>query len=133
MKDTWLSGVMFARLIQTSFETWLLKVRVPFAEPGAALMIPHTANDSEKTNRNIVPWADSWIDWVTFRLGNGLFTKVSLTNVLSRSSVKSGTGTQSSALVPGFRMRTKRRSEEHTSELQSRLHLVCRLLLEKKK
>src|SRR2546422_4209153 len=27
----------------------------------------------------------------------------------------------------------KERSEEHTSELQSRLHLVCRLLLEKKK
>src|SRR2546429_3340623 len=31
--------------------------------------------------------------------------------------------------LPGER----RRSEEHTSELQSRLHLVCRLLLEKKK
>src|SRR2546422_3553601 len=29
--------------------------------------------------------------------------------------------------------RTPMRSEEHTSELQSRLHLVCRLLLEKKK
>src|SRR5205809_5910391 len=28
---------------------------------------------------------------------------------------------------------TSDRSEEHTSELQSRLHLVCRLLLEKKK
>src|SRR2546422_5384314 len=28
--------------------------------------------------------------------------------------------------------RVKTRSEEHTSELQSRLHLVCRLLLEKK-
>src|SRR3989449_8836730 len=28
---------------------------------------------------------------------------------------------------------TRARSEEHTSELQSRLHLVCRLLLEKKK
>src|SRR5205809_3043740 len=28
--------------------------------------------------------------------------------------------------------RFARRSEEHTSELQSRLHLVCRLLLEKK-
>src|SRR5256884_6332401 len=28
---------------------------------------------------------------------------------------------------------TDSRSEEHTSELQSRLHLVCRLLLEKKK
>src|SRR2546429_6645360 len=35
----------------------------------------------------------------------------------------------------GLRPRTERfwRSEEHTSELQSRLHLVCRLLLEKKK
>src|SRR2546422_2092874 len=31
--------------------------------------------------------------------------------------------------VPGG----NQRSEEHTSELQSRLHLVCRLLLEKKK
>src|SRR2546422_10627849 len=30
-------------------------------------------------------------------------------------------------------VRMRRRSEEHTSELQSRLHLVCRLLLEKKK
>src|SRR2546422_5003129 len=29
--------------------------------------------------------------------------------------------------------RHRPRSEEHTSELQSRLHLVCRLLLEKKK
>src|SRR5690625_5517842 len=31
------------------------------------------------------------------------------------------------------RPETMRRSEEHTSELQSRGHLVCRLLLEKKK
>src|SRR2546422_2901989 len=30
-------------------------------------------------------------------------------------------------------IRRNQRSEEHTSELQSRLHLVCRLLLEKKK
>src|SRR2546422_7761573 len=30
-------------------------------------------------------------------------------------------------------MKMEKRSEEHTSELQSRLHLVCRLLLEKKK
>src|SRR3712207_7148541 len=40
---------------------------------------------------------------------------------------------------PGFRRRggrsleRQRRSEEHTSELQSRQYLVCRLLLEKKK
>src|SRR2546429_990559 len=33
----------------------------------------------------------------------------------------------------GCARRESLRSEEHTSELQSRLHLVCRLLLEKKK
>src|SRR2546422_4600772 len=36
------------------------------------------------------------------------------------------------AFTPSRRMAVWR-SEEHTSELQSRLHLVCRLLLEKKK
>src|SRR2546422_11346549 len=37
------------------------------------------------------------------------------------------------ALNPPLGLRRVSRSEEHTSELQSRLHLVCRLLLEKKK
>src|SRR2546422_1477699 len=37
------------------------------------------------------------------------------------------------AAVHGHESRGGARSEEHTSELQSRLHLVCRLLLEKKK
>src|SRR3712207_7065994 len=37
------------------------------------------------------------------------------------------------ALVPRRLRRLARRSEEHTSELQSRQYLVCRLLLEKKK
>src|SRR5690348_17489990 len=32
----------------------------------------------------------------------------------------------------GFKYQTSGRSEEHTSELQSPVHLVCRLLLEKK-
>src|SRR2546429_6795084 len=36
-------------------------------------------------------------------------------------------------LNPGNNYVPDIRSEEHTSELQSRLHLVCRLLLEKKK
>src|SRR2546429_3262003 len=35
--------------------------------------------------------------------------------------------------IQGGRVAGENRSEEHTSELQSRLHLVCRLLLEKKK
>src|SRR5437764_3203191 len=35
--------------------------------------------------------------------------------------------------LPGTRPARPRRSEEHTSELQSPMYLVCRLLLEKKK
>src|SRR5687768_18150250 len=37
------------------------------------------------------------------------------------------------SVAPVLPRRRDNRSEEHTSELQSRLHLVCRLLLEKKK
>src|SRR2546422_1855835 len=40
---------------------------------------------------------------------------------------------RSAQLIVSLTSRTYWRSEEHTSELQSRLHLVCRLLLEKKK
>src|SRR2546422_11713831 len=59
---------------------------------------------------------------------------------------KSGSANRSGANGPGRRRPAsslrpalsahrdpEHRSEEHTSELQSRLHLVCRLLLEKKK
>src|SRR2546422_3155842 len=44
-------------------------------------------------------------------------------------------GTARNVPVPSFSQNRSgsSRSEEHTSELQSRLHLVCRLLLEKKK
>src|SRR2546422_7767609 len=48
-----------------------------------------------------------------------------------------GRGCASRNNAPRIEHATRRysrpRSEEHTSELQSRLHLVCRLLLEKKK
>src|SRR5207253_8176251 len=57
-------------------------------------------------------------------------TGVSLTSADSRRSPRSVSraGSISSALAGS----PARRSEEHTSELQSRGHLVCRLLLEKK-
>src|SRR2546422_2413511 len=48
-----------------------------------------------------------------------------------RSFVRLNVRTKRAACVN--RRRLAARSEEHTSELQSRLHLVCRLLLEKKK
>src|SRR6266550_1062524 len=48
-------------------------------------------------------------------------------------SIRSGNSRASLSRSCGTRDEPADRSEEHTSELQSRLHLVCRLLLEKKK
>src|SRR2546429_5169079 len=62
-------------------------------------------------------WMDSWSCW-----RNGSCTSMLCSSRCARMSSSSG----------GFERRWYRRSEEHTSELQSRLHLVCRLLLEKK-
>src|SRR2546429_1852930 len=58
---------------------------------------------------------------------------------LFRSPAFAGPGTGTQAVksandkIAGLLKQKVARSEEHTSELQSRLHLVCRLLLEKKK
>src|SRR2546429_6904952 len=49
----------------------------------------------------------------------------------SRGGLRSYAGRRAEAAAQ-TPTRTGARSEEHTSELQSRLHLVCRLLLEKK-
>src|SRR5438034_6284539 len=46
---------------------------------------------------------------------------------------KNGTAKRRNPYVPIFSRIPARRSEEHTSELQSHSDLVCRLLLEKKK
>src|SRR5690554_7393769 len=57
----------------------------------------------------------------------------------SRSACRSGAGhpwparSEQCSSPLGPRTPSPTRSEEHTSELQSRPHLVCRLLLEKKK
>src|SRR5437763_2761614 len=44
-----------------------------------------------------------------------------------------GTAATAASISAGSNGRSPRRSEEHTSELQSPMYLVCRLLLEKKK
>src|SRR2546422_7104735 len=68
---------------------------------------------------------------------------LSLHDALPISTMSARSGRRSSASSRSSSGRPRRskgalhmdtdRSEEHTSELQSRLHLVCRLLLEKKK
>src|SRR3989442_11520818 len=50
-----------------------------------------------------------------------------------RRQVRGDTGRRRRAVPPRCVLGVEWRSEEHTSELQSRPHLVCRLLLEKKK
>src|SRR6266498_4848423 len=54
---------------------------------------------------------------------------------ISSSCARAASGRERTHSSPRRRPRARRpgRSEEHTSELQSRPHLVCRLLLEKKK
>src|SRR2546429_7323896 len=55
-------------------------------------------------------------------------------NFFSSWIMSNGSGeTEILSLIRDIKLPAKPRSEEHTSELQSRLHLVCRLLLEKKK
>src|SRR3712207_8831843 len=65
--------------------------------------------------------------------GTGTHTRLSTGSTLP---VRAG-GPRRSAVSPGADARARAgplvRSEEHTSELQSRQYLVCRLLLEKKK
>src|SRR3989449_1577226 len=70
---------------------------------------------------------------------------VALTTITGKTSVlvplpfrsaAGGLPSASSGSTPAYHVTalvSRARSEEHTSELQSRLHLVCRLLLEKKK
>src|SRR2546422_735465 len=57
---------------------------------------------------------------------------VDLAPVFSCWCLRGGRGLHGEALQDGNQAVEQCRSEEHTSELQSRLHLVCRLLLEKK-
>src|SRR5690625_6810928 len=54
------------------------------------------------------------------------------TDAATDSAAKPRGGSRSTIRRPKVRMMRQPRSEEHTSELQSRGHLVCRLLLEKK-
>src|SRR5690625_6792378 len=54
-------------------------------------------------------------------------------NIEQNSTLVVGIATENAASVLSLNTFNDQRSEEHTSELQSRGHLVCRLLLEKKK
>src|SRR2546422_6360562 len=69
----------------------------------------------------------------SIRVSESLLTQfLRCTKTAHQSGIRVTEGVEAIASRYMDAQRTKR-SEEHTSELQSRLHLVCRLLLEKKK
>src|SRR2546422_5085098 len=92
----------------------------------------------------VLPWPGSraWKAPRAEATSNAMATTPRLASGVPTSSVKrSRVGRRAPAPPPKMggsrsldgKPATADRSEEHTSELQSRLHLVCRLLLEKKK
>src|SRR2546422_2627804 len=62
-----------------------------------------------------------------------LFPYTTLFRSTTISSINVKPASFATLRLRSFSISLSPRSEEHTSELQSRLHLVCRLLLEKKK
>src|SRR5690554_7209715 len=91
-----------------------------------------TYNDIRQPNRNRLLWRDPTVDglktgWTT-EAGYGLVASAKRDD-MRLVSVVMGTSSEEARAQETQKLR----SEEHTSELQSRPHLVCRLLLEKKK
>src|SRR2546429_6158557 len=80
----------------------------------------------------------AWVKAASAPLLSPLLAKAipsSVHNCVSLGESRRAARLNSTALSKSLARRAERmdsRSEEHTSELQSRLHLVCRLLLEKK-
>src|SRR3712207_1627652 len=97
----------------------LVKKTVNFDDPGTYHLYYGDEVCTPGTVMTFFPWADA----PRGRTGSGQLT------VTSFSIPATSLGYWTERLVGGG----VRRSEEHTSELQSRQYLVCRLLLEKKK
>src|SRR5690625_5846948 len=72
------------------------------------------------------------MDWVAF-LADGTGRQIGLVTADATASVNPDVSVFVDDVETAHAAALAARSEEHTSELQSRGHLVCRLLLEKKK
>src|SRR2546422_5898156 len=89
--------------------------------PPRSTLFPYTTLFRSPDEAHGFKVASNFIDGkVTFAEGGGI---CQLTSALYNAALHAGLDI----------LERHARSEEHTSELQSRLHLVCRLLLEKKK
>src|SRR3989449_6392275 len=105
-----------------------------FARPGRRPASTATRRGPDRISRYRLP-----LFFIVIRPGIGPFEGFLLLHrVLEQDAGEEGTGRIAGRQRDLAGRRHARRpavdrSEEHTSELQSRLHLVCRLLLEKKK
>src|SRR2546422_7609948 len=100
---------------------------------GGTLAAAQTADTIYYNGRVVTMWKDHPIV-EAFAIRGSRFLKVGSNDEVMQAA---GPATKKVDLhghgvTPGL-IDSHTRSEEHTSELQSRLHLVCRLLLEKKK
>src|SRR3989449_5804407 len=88
-----------------------------------SIYVDHHTHDNQESKRlTIVPGKSKYIFVYPFLKTRGWF-------LLTKAARQ---GMMDEHIEVGHRFPSVKRSEEHTSELQSRLHLVCRLLLEKK-
>src|SRR5258707_4105960 len=91
------------------------------APPSSGLMNPNPRCSSQAQRSLSIPWQ---------KPPSKRSRQILLPHNASRSDVRPEEFERRAA--PGQRNRPRSRSEEHTSELQSRQYLVCRLLLENK-
>src|SRR5439155_24988885 len=132
-------GGMLAALLAILVVAWNLTGEIAAA---------NASNDFSKSFRGVLPTPPDWIDRATGRsrtlfIGEALagsnafwsleFWNQSIGDVWSVDATAPGPGPTVTPNYADLSGKLDPRSEEHTSELQSRGHLVCRLLLEKKK
>src|SRR2546422_7644930 len=95
------------------------------ASPGAMRLLEQAVDDGDRDVR---------IAGVRFLAQRGHRNALARVEAaVTGSKLKNADLTEKMAFFEAYGSLAGARSEEHTSELQSRLHLVCRLLLEKKK
>src|SRR5439155_11425770 len=98
--------------------------------PPRSTLFPYTTLFRSKRPRNL-----QWENLFPCSLRIFLHVCMSLLRLLRGRNLRQSDGLLGAILTNDGKQncRSSARSEEHTSELQSRGHLVCRLLLEKKK